>query len=83
MRPHLFLTTAVASGVVVLVTVGCGDVTVGEAPGVDAGPHDDFATSMVVDGCGRAFVGGYTKGALVPGSLGTAGYDMFVVRAEL
>jgi len=44
---------------------------------------DDLVTSMVVDRCGKPFVGGYTKGALVPGRQSAGGYDMFVVRPAL
>lgn len=45
---------------------------------------DDLATAIAVDGCGRALVGGHTRGAIVKGSLGTAGgYDMFIVQAAL
>jgi hypothetical protein len=43
--------------------------------------QDEFVTSMAVDGCGHAYVGGYTKGSMVKGGAGNAGgWDMFVVR---
>jgi outer membrane protein assembly factor BamB len=44
---------------------------------------DDLVTSMVVDRCGKPFVGGYTKGALVQGRQSAGGFDMFVVRPAL
>lgn len=44
--------------------------------------QDEIATSVAVDHCGRALVGGYSKGALV-GSSTAGGYDMFVLRASL
>jgi hypothetical protein len=46
--------------------------------------ENDFATSLVVDHCGRVLVGGYTKGALVENGHDPAGRDdMYVVRAAL
>jgi len=46
--------------------------------------NDEFVTSMTVDHCGKAFVGGSSKGAVVDGGTATAGgYDMFVLRAAL
>jgi hypothetical protein len=45
---------------------------------------DDFVTSMTVDACGKAFIGGNSKGAVVAGHDATAGgYDMFIMRATL
>ena len=46
--------------------------------------NDEFVTSMTVDHCGKAFVGGSSKGVVVDGGKATAGgYDMFVLRAAL
>ena len=46
--------------------------------------EDEIVTSMTVDACGKAYVGGYTKGALVDSTKSTAGgFDMFVLRAAL
>jgi hypothetical protein len=44
---------------------------------------DDQATSLAVDRCGNAFVGGYTRGAIVPGRSSLGGEDMFVLEAKL
>jgi hypothetical protein len=40
---------------------------------------DDELTSLAVDSCGRVFVGGYTRGALVAGQPSLGGEDMFVL----
>ena len=44
---------------------------------------DDELTSLAVDSCGRAFVGGYTRGALVNGQANLGGEDMFILNAAL
>jgi hypothetical protein len=44
--------------------------------------QDEIVTSVAVDHCGNALVGGYSKGALI-GSSTAGGYDMFVLRASL
>jgi formylglycine-generating enzyme required for sulfatase activity len=44
---------------------------------------DDEATSLAVDHCGDVLVGGYTRGALIPGHPSAGGEDMFVVKADL
>jgi Beta-propeller repeat len=41
--------------------------------------EDDELTSLAVDSCGRLFVGGYTRGALVAGQPSSGGQDMFVL----
>jgi hypothetical protein len=43
--------------------------------------EDDELTSLAVDSCGRLFVGGYTRGALVAGQPSSGGEDMFVLQA--
>jgi hypothetical protein len=45
--------------------------------------EDDELTSLTVDSCGRVFVGGYTRGALVAGQPNLGGEDMFVLNAAL
>jgi outer membrane protein assembly factor BamB len=45
-------------------------------------PEHDLVTSMVVN-CGKVLLGGFTRGALVEGSSGTTGEDMFVIQAPL
>jgi len=42
----------------------------------------DLPTSIAVN-CGRVLVGGFTRGALVEGSTGTTGDDMFIIQAAL
>jgi hypothetical protein len=44
--------------------------------------NDEVVTSVAVDHCGNALVGGYSKGVLV-GSSSAGGYDMFLLRAAL
>jgi hypothetical protein len=44
---------------------------------------DDLLTTMAADRCGRVFVGGTTRGALVPGTVNAGGQDMFLLRAPL
>lgn len=44
--------------------------------------NDEIVTSVAVDRCGKALVGGYSKGALV-GSTTAGGFDMFLLRAAL
>jgi len=44
--------------------------------------QDELVTSVAVDRCGKALVGGYSKGSLVKAST-AGGYDMFVLRAAL
>ena len=44
---------------------------------------DDELTSLAVDSCGRSFVGGYTRGALVNGQANLGGEDMFILNAAL
>ena len=44
---------------------------------------DDELTSLAVDSCGRVFVGGYTRGALVNGQANLGGEDMFILNAAL
>jgi hypothetical protein len=46
-------------------------------------PDDDELTSVAVDSCGRVFVGGYTRGALVNGQANLGGEDMFILDAAL
>ena len=43
---------------------------------------DDELTSMAVDGCGNVFVGGYSRGALLPGYTNAGGQDMFIMKVE-
>jgi hypothetical protein len=43
----------------------------------------DELTSLAVDSCGRVFVGGYTRGALVNGQANLGGEDMFILDAAL
>lgn len=46
--------------------------------------NDEIVTSVTVDHCGKALVGGHSKGVIVEGSPGTAGgYDMFLLRPAL
>ena len=43
---------------------------------------DDELTSLAVDSCGRVFVGGYTRGALVAGKPSLGGEDMFILNVK-
>jgi hypothetical protein len=44
---------------------------------------DDELTSMAVDACGNVLVGGYARGALLPGQPNAGGEDMFLMKARL
>ena len=46
-------------------------------------PEDDQLTSVATDRCGRVFVAGYTRGALVAGTPNRGGQDMFLLQAPL
>ena len=63
-------------------------VKIGPSGGVLAswqrgGSGDDVAAGIAVDGCGAAYVGGFTTGSIVAGHPSAGGRDMFLLKADL